>query len=158
MTRFPPTAPSLAFSSPTASESESATPATVFVPTLLTRPLYSQLVLQRFFPPKVFERVGWMDGAKVGSEEERRRSVGMKIVRCRCLPLSPAHLLLTFLLECSQLTHVYARLRMYRPADSKCCTVRPRRFYEPQPSLIHSSRDIVHSWRNSALADILKVR
>lgn len=55
-------------------------PGTVLVPTLLTRPLYSQLVLQRFYAPKPFEKAGWTD-AKLGREDERRRSVGMKIVR-----------------------------------------------------------------------------
>jgi hypothetical protein len=78
MSRFPPTTPTLAFSHSTTTDS--TLPSTVYIPTLLTRPLYSQLVLQRFFPPKVFEKVGWMDGVKMGGEEERRRSVGMKIV------------------------------------------------------------------------------
>lgn len=72
MTRFPPSPPSKAFS---AELSE-----TVCVPTTLTRPLYSQLVLQRFFPPKPFDKASWMAGT-LSVEEERRRSVGMKIVR-----------------------------------------------------------------------------
>lgn len=72
MTRFPPARISTAFS-PELSD-------VVLVPTTLTRPLYSQLVLQRFFAPKPFDKVNWMDGAN-DAEEERRRSVGMKIVR-----------------------------------------------------------------------------
>ncbi|GAA5900978.1 hypothetical protein JCM5296_004944 [Sporobolomyces johnsonii] len=87
MTRFPPAPPlpsasssSSADSAPPDSMTDSASslPGTVFVRTLLTRPLYSQLVLQRFYPPKPFEKVGWME-AKLGKEDERRRSVGMKI-------------------------------------------------------------------------------
>ncbi|GAA5949376.1 hypothetical protein JCM21900_005628 [Sporobolomyces salmonicolor] len=87
MSRFPPAPPlssasssSSADSAPPESMTDSASslPDTVFVPTLLTRPLYSQLVLQRFYPPKPFEKVGWME-AKLGKEDERRRSVGMKI-------------------------------------------------------------------------------
>lgn len=85
MARFPPTSPSDAFQpipSPSTSREQptalESLPKTVFVPILLTRPLYSQLVLQRFFAPKVFEKVAWNDCEK-GTEEERRRSVGMKI-------------------------------------------------------------------------------
>ncbi|KAM0755174.1 SGT1-domain-containing protein [Meredithblackwellia eburnea MCA 4105] len=60
--------------------------------TQLTRPLYSQLLLQKFYPPKPFEKVNWMDlgpiakstEARAEDEEEkeketRRREVGMKI-------------------------------------------------------------------------------
>ena len=86
MSRFPPSSPRDAFKIvPTPmSDDDHPTPLerlpkTVFVPIVLTRPLYSQLVLQRFFAPKVFEKVGWSDGEK-GGEEERRRAVGMKIV------------------------------------------------------------------------------
>ena len=67
------------------SDSTPTLPPTVLVPTLLTRPLYSQLVLQRFYAPKVFEKAGWTSGT-LGKDDERRRSVGMKIVRS--LPLS----------------------------------------------------------------------
>ncbi|KAK4703798.1 hypothetical protein P7C70_g2422, partial [Phenoliferia sp. Uapishka_3] len=79
MTRFPPTSPSDAFVQQTES---TPAPGTVKVLTTLTRPLYSQLVLQKFFSPKPFEKVGWMkggNGTKLMEEEERRRSVGMKI-------------------------------------------------------------------------------
>ncbi|KAL8276826.1 hypothetical protein RQP46_010757 [Phenoliferia psychrophenolica] len=77
MKRFPPSSPSEAFLVPP-SESQG----TVKVLATLTRPLYSQLVLQRFFAPKPFEKVGWMngaDGTKLTEEDERRRSVGLKI-------------------------------------------------------------------------------
>ena len=79
MKRFPPSSPSDAFLPPSATDP----PGTVKVLATLTRPLYSQLVLQRFFAPKPFEKVGWMnggDGTKLTDEDERRRSVGMKIV------------------------------------------------------------------------------
>ncbi|TFK41316.1 SGT1 protein-domain-containing protein [Crucibulum laeve] len=45
------------------------------IPVKLTRTAYAQLVGQKFFPPKVFER--WEE--KEGSTEWRRRDVGMKI-------------------------------------------------------------------------------
>ncbi|GAA5916022.1 hypothetical protein JCM8208_007488 [Rhodotorula glutinis] len=85
MSRFPP-APPLPSSSSTSpssstdamSDSTPSLPPTVLVPTLLTRPLYSQLVLQRFYAPKVFEKAGWTSGT-LGKDDERRRSVGMKI-------------------------------------------------------------------------------
>ncbi|GAA5828236.1 hypothetical protein JCM3770_005413, partial [Rhodotorula araucariae] len=79
MSRFPP-APPLASAPSTASDMSDtpALPGTVLVPTRLTRPLYSQLVLQRFYAPKLFEKAGWADGTR-GKEDERRRSVGMKI-------------------------------------------------------------------------------
>ncbi|BGP37130.1 hypothetical protein JCM10449v2_001034 [Rhodotorula kratochvilovae] len=80
MSRFPPSPP-LASASSTSSDmtdSSPSLPGTVLVPTRLTRPLYSQLVLQRFYAPKAFEKAGWADGAR-GKEDERRRSVGMKI-------------------------------------------------------------------------------
>lgn len=82
MTRFPPAPPIPSTSSTSDSDMADtlSLPGTVLVPTLLTRPLYSQLVLQRFYAPKPFQKVGWMD-AKLGREDERRRSVGMKIVR-----------------------------------------------------------------------------
>ncbi|GAA5932072.1 hypothetical protein JCM3775_004233 [Rhodotorula graminis] len=85
MSRFPP-APPLPSSSSTSSppstdamsDSSPSLPPTVLVPTLLTRPLYSQLVLQRFYAPKVFEKAGWTSGT-LGKDDERRRSVGVKI-------------------------------------------------------------------------------
>lgn len=89
MSRFPPSPP---LPSPSSSSSASSAstpsplPGTVLVPTLLTRPLYSQLVLQRFYAPKPFDKAGWTVGA-LGPEDERRRSVGMKIVRWLSPPL-----------------------------------------------------------------------
>lgn len=80
MTRFPPSPTTDAYTSASI-ESTKDLPATIFGLITLTRPLYSQLVLQRFFPPKPFEKVNWMEGSKLlGEEEERRRMVGMKIV------------------------------------------------------------------------------
>lgn len=73
MQRFPPSSPS------TATAASTTLPDTVLVQTKLTRPLYSQLVLQRFFAPKPFDKVGWMNGA-ADEEEKRRRSLGMKLV------------------------------------------------------------------------------
>ncbi|BGP22074.1 SGT1 family protein [Rhodotorula toruloides] len=80
MSRFPPAPPIPSTSSAPDSDMTDgpSLPNTVLVPTLLTRPLYSQLVLQRFYAPKPFQKVGWMD-ARLGREDERRRSVGMKI-------------------------------------------------------------------------------
>ncbi|GJN87800.1 hypothetical protein Rhopal_000755-T1 [Rhodotorula paludigena] len=83
MSRFPPTsplepAPSSESGADSMTDSSPSLPGTVLVPTLLTRPLYSQLVLQRFYAPKPFEKAGWTD-AKLGREDGRRRSVGMKI-------------------------------------------------------------------------------
>ncbi|GAA5832891.1 hypothetical protein JCM3766R1_007079 [Sporobolomyces carnicolor] len=82
MSRFPPSsplAPSAAASSSTAGgSSPPSIPATVLVPTRLTRPLYSQLLLQKFYAPKPFEKVGWNEG-KLGDEDVRRRDLGMKI-------------------------------------------------------------------------------
>ena len=75
MARFPPSSLSTATSPPT---SDTPFPPTVLVHTALTRPLYSQLVLQRFFAPKPFDKAGWMNGAAVEAEK-RRRSVGMKL-------------------------------------------------------------------------------
>ncbi|BGP29278.1 hypothetical protein JCM10296v2_001016 [Rhodotorula toruloides] len=80
MSRFPP-APPIPSTSSTSDSDMTDTPSlpgTVLVQTLLTRSLYSQLVLQRFYAPKPYQKVGWMD-AKLGREDERRRSVGMKI-------------------------------------------------------------------------------
>lgn len=83
MSRFPPSsplAPSATASSSTAGgSSPPSIPATVLVPTRLTRPLYSQLLLQKFYAPKPFEKVGWNEG-KLGDEDVRRRDLGMKIV------------------------------------------------------------------------------
>ncbi|GAA6015651.1 hypothetical protein JCM10207_008160 [Rhodosporidiobolus poonsookiae] len=82
MTRFPPSPPSSAFS-PSPSSSASDLPPTVLAPVRLTRPLYSQLVLQRFYAPKPFEKAGWgvkgEEGQGTGEEDGRRRSVGMKL-------------------------------------------------------------------------------
>lgn len=112
MSRFPPSSPRDAFKAvPTPmSDDDHPTPLeqlpkTVFVPILLTRPLYSQLVLQRFFAPKVFEKVGWSDGEK-GGEEERRRAVGMKIVSSDLA-----------LLSCISADRKWGRL-----VDLRCCT------------------------------------
>ncbi|KAJ8296593.1 Protein ecdysoneless [Rhodotorula toruloides] len=80
MSRFPPgpPIPSTSTTSDSDMTDTPSLPSTVLVPTLLTRPLYSQVVLQRFYAPKPFQKVGWMD-AKLGRADERRRSVGMKI-------------------------------------------------------------------------------
>ncbi|GAA5894726.1 uncharacterized protein JCM6883_002191 [Sporobolomyces salmoneus] len=75
MTRFPPSSPL----SPSSSSTDSSSlPATVLIPTRLTRPLYSQLLLQKFYAPKPFEKCGWIEG-KLGEEDLRRREMGMKI-------------------------------------------------------------------------------
>lgn len=47
----------------------------------MTRPLYGQLVAQRFYAPKPFERADWFKGATEGTAEHRRRDLGLKIVR-----------------------------------------------------------------------------
>ncbi|GAA5978983.1 hypothetical protein JCM10908_002758 [Rhodotorula pacifica] len=91
MSRFPPASPSQPSADPTPSadtmsddpapSSSSAAPPLPdpgLVPTRMTRPLYSQLILQRFYAPKPFLKAGWMEGKK-GREDERRREVGMKI-------------------------------------------------------------------------------
>ncbi|KAK4051282.1 hypothetical protein OIO90_004763 [Microbotryomycetes sp. JL221] len=82
MKRFPPTSPTQAWSvvtEPDTSESTvSGLPNTVLVPTRMTRPLYSQLVLQKFYSPKPFERVGWNENVR-DEDDDRRRLVGMKI-------------------------------------------------------------------------------
>lgn len=75
MTRFPPSSPSTALSPTTSSTS---LPSTVLTPILLTRPLYSLLLLQRFFPPKPFLSASW-DKAALDEEDERRREMGMKL-------------------------------------------------------------------------------
>ncbi|GAA5914204.1 hypothetical protein JCM6882_004750 [Rhodosporidiobolus microsporus] len=84
MTRFPPSPPSSAFStsSPSTTSDSPSTdlPSTVLTPVRLTRPLYSQLVLQRFWAPKPFEKAGWGATKDAGDEgEERRKGLGMKI-------------------------------------------------------------------------------
>lgn len=81
MSRFPPAAPTAAFTSSTATDSATSSelPETVYTLTTLTRPLYSQLVLQRFFPPKPFDKVSWLANSP-SDADERRRNVGMKIV------------------------------------------------------------------------------
>ncbi|ORY54998.1 SGT1 protein-domain-containing protein [Leucosporidium creatinivorum] len=76
MTRFPPTAPSTSLT-PSTSTTPSL-PGTVLTPLHLTRPLYSLLLLQRFFPPKPFLSAQWDKGAR-DEEDERRREVGMKV-------------------------------------------------------------------------------
>ncbi|GAA5860390.1 hypothetical protein JCM3774_000403 [Rhodotorula dairenensis] len=88
MTRFPPASlsPTSAVTSSSTSEDRIAPPPTsssplpdpVLVPARLTRPLYSQLILQRFYAPKPFLKAGWFD-AKRGRDDERGREVGMKI-------------------------------------------------------------------------------
>lgn len=51
----------------------------------MTRSLYAQLASQRFYPPKPFERAGWLDVSadedptSTQSIESRRRDIGMKI-------------------------------------------------------------------------------
>ncbi|GAA6008559.1 hypothetical protein JCM11491_003348 [Sporobolomyces phaffii] len=77
MTRFPPASPLAPTTTSTSPDSPSL-PATVLVRTRLTRPLYSQLLLQKFYAPKPFEKVGWNEG-KLGDEDVRRRDMGMKI-------------------------------------------------------------------------------
>ena len=88
MSRFPPAPPSPSTaaadsmsddSTATPPSSTSALPNPVLVPVRMTRPLYSQLVLQRFYAPKPFLKAGWFE-AKRGRDDERRREVGMKIV------------------------------------------------------------------------------
>ncbi|GAA5924061.1 uncharacterized protein JCM15063_005536 [Sporobolomyces koalae] len=75
MTRFPPTSP---LASSELGDSDPTLPSTVLVQTRLTRPLYSQLLLQKFYAPKPFEKVGWTEG-KLGEQDVRRRDLGMKI-------------------------------------------------------------------------------
>ncbi|SGY66455.1 BQ5605_C004g02676 [Microbotryum silenes-dioicae] len=83
MHRFPPTSPTQAFleTPPTETPISVATslPSTTLYSTTLTRPLYSQLVMQKFFPPKPFDRVGWEREPFFGQGDKRRRNVGMKI-------------------------------------------------------------------------------
>lgn len=51
----------------------------------MSRPLYAQLASQRFYPPKPFERAGWLtvtasdDPTSAESIESRRRDTGMKL-------------------------------------------------------------------------------
>ncbi|GAA5959919.1 hypothetical protein JCM8115_004905 [Rhodotorula mucilaginosa] len=87
MSRFPPAASSpstpadsmsVVSTAVDAATSSSALPNPVLVPVRLTRPLYSQLILQRFYAPKPFLKAGWFE-AKKGRDDERRREVGMKI-------------------------------------------------------------------------------
>ncbi|BGP13187.1 hypothetical protein JCM10213_000233 [Rhodosporidiobolus nylandii] len=84
MSRFAPSPPTTAFSPSTSSSSD--LPPTSLLPVRLTRPLYSQLVLQRFYAPKPWEKAGWGDAAPAAGDgeeekegEKRRRGVGMKI-------------------------------------------------------------------------------
>ena len=88
MSRFPPAASSpstpadsmsVVSTAVDAATSSSALPNPVLVPVRLTRPLYSQLILQRFYAPKPFLKAGGFE-AKKGRDDERRREVGMKIV------------------------------------------------------------------------------
>lgn len=93
MLRFPPASPLSAFipvpSSSDLPDANTTLPPTVFTLTHLTKTLYSQLLLQKFFPPKIFEKVNWLTDSSAatggavsaGGVEERRRSLGMKIVR-----------------------------------------------------------------------------
>lgn len=77
--RFPPAPPSDSKTDPAVGESTLPDP--VFTNITLTRGLYSQLVLQRFFAPKPFERVKWMEAGTSDKEnDERRRELGMKLV------------------------------------------------------------------------------
>jgi hypothetical protein len=46
----------------------------------LTRVLYGQLLGQRFFPPKPFERSAWFKGVHQGTAQWKQRDLGMKIV------------------------------------------------------------------------------
>ncbi|SCV72719.1 BQ2448_4256 [Microbotryum intermedium] len=82
MARFPPSSPTQAFLETPPGEPPSSSPAlpsTTLYSTTLTRPLYSQLVMQRFFPPKPFDKVGWEKEPFFGEGDKRWRSVGMKI-------------------------------------------------------------------------------
>lgn len=51
----------------------------------MSRPLYAQLASQRFYPPKPFERAGWLtvspndDPTSPQNIESRRRDIGMKV-------------------------------------------------------------------------------
>lgn len=49
----------------------------VLRPVKMTRTAYAQLMGQKFHPPKIFGR--W--GEQEGTQEWRRRDIGMKIVR-----------------------------------------------------------------------------
>lgn len=46
----------------------------------MTRTLYAQLIGQKFYPPKPFEKAGWMKEEAQDSVEGRRREIGMKLV------------------------------------------------------------------------------
>jgi hypothetical protein len=115
MTRFPPSSPLPPASTSTSSDSPSI-PSTELVPTRLTRPLYSQLLLQKFYAPKPFEKVGWNEG-KLGDEDVRRRDLGMKIVRNFLPQLEPYR-------SISNTDEVPA-LFVARLAVSKCSTNKP---------------------------------
>lgn len=130
MSRFPPAASSPSTpadsmsddSTATAAASSSALPNPVLVPVRLTRPLYSQLILQRFYAPKPFLKAGWFE-AKKGRDDERRREVGMKIV-------SSAHWRLTMAssnLQLIVLVFAISSAPVYRPAALKCSTNSRRR-------------------------------
>lgn len=128
MSRFPPAAssPSTPADSmsddSTANADAAALPNPVLVPVRLTRPLYSQLILQRFYAPKPFLKAGWFE-AKKGRDDERRREVGMKIV-------SSAHWRFTMAssdLQLIVLVFAISSAPVYRPAALKCSTNSRRR-------------------------------
>lgn len=50
----------------------------------MTRTLYAQLMGQKFFPPKPFERVNWLGSTVSGSPSRRHKEMGMKIVGFCC--------------------------------------------------------------------------
>lgn len=46
----------------------------------MTRTLYAQLMGQKFFPPKPFERVNWLGSTVPETPSRRHKEMGMKIV------------------------------------------------------------------------------
>lgn len=78
MSRFPPAA--IARPSETAHGVATPGSSATLTRVKLTRPLYGQLLGQKFYPPRPFDKVKWMDGAIEGTKEWRRREVGMKLV------------------------------------------------------------------------------
>ena len=158
MSRFPPAASSpstpadsmsVVSTAVDAATSSSALPNPVLVPVRLTRPLYSQLILQRFYAPKPFLKAGWFE-AKKGRDDERRREVGMKIV-------SSAHWRFTMAssdLQLIVLVFAISSAPVYRPAALKCSTNSRRRKCDirrtMQPALQLSTlltRDTAHTSR-----------
>lgn len=123
----------------------------------MSRTLYAQLVGQRFFPPKPFERAKWFEGVEKESVEWRRKDVGMKVVSFLFLSygsvLSYHRSLITrrvVLKCCTKKRGIASKDQNRLPRSASPTQTRPLLFSQTDPSMFDRLKKI--QWRQIQLS------